>query len=426
VFPGASRRTAKTPRRRWEGIPQRLPRLAVFLLLPLLVAGCDSPERSKGEPVPQPGSASFGEDRVEPGTVGGPDREGDGSLLDARHLPATSGLDSTLLASAVERAGGQSRLHNMMVARHGEVILERHFRGPPPHQPANVKSVSKTLLSAVVGYALAEGVLEDLDTPVSHYFPDYLPPEEEAEVQGGGDSDRVGTTSPGAEDDLRRQITLAHLLSMSSGLESTSIRNYGRWVSSPNWVRAALTRPMNFPPGTRMVYSTGNSHLLSAVLTRASDRTTHALARAALSESVGIQLPPWPRDPQGIYFGGNDMLISPRDLLRFGELYRQGGTLDGREALPREWVTESWRVRIHSPRDGNGYGLGWWARNSGPHEVRFAWGYGGQFLFIVPSLELTVVFTSDPWASREGNHLRVLHDLLDDYLVPAAERGAQG
>jgi CubicO group peptidase (beta-lactamase class C family) len=361
------------------------------------------------------------------GPGGGMDREGFGSILDARHLPATSGLDSTLLASAVERAGGQSRLHNMVVARHGEVILERHFRGPQPHQPANVKSVSKTLLSAVVGYALAEGVLEDLETPVSHYFPDYLP------VAGGGrgrsrrrEFGRGRRHLLWGEEDLRRQITLAHLLSMSSGLESTSIRNYGRWVSSPNWVRAALTRPMNFPPGTRMVYSTGNSHLLSAVLTRASGRTTHALARSALSEPVGIQLPPWPRDPQGIYFGGNDMLISPRDLLRFGELYRQGGTLDGREVLPREWVEESWRVRIHSPRDGNGYGLGWWARNSGRHEVRFAWGYGGQFLFIVPALELTVVFTSDPWASREGNHLRVLHDLLDDYLVPAAERGAQG
>ncbi len=428
MFQGAAGLREKTPRRRWRGTRRLRPPFAAFLLLlPVLVVGCDPPERSKGEPVPRPAPPSHPVERLELGMGGGADREEPGSILDGRHLPASSGLDSILLASAVERASGQSRLHNMVVARHGEVILERHFRGPQPHQPANVKSVSKTLLSAVVGYALAEGVLEDLETPVSHYFPDYLPSMgEEADSQAGGNSDRGGATSSGGEADLRQQITLAHLLSMSSGLESTSIRNYGRWVSSPNWVRAALTRPMNFPPGTRMVYSTGNSHLLSAVLTRASGRTTHALARSALSEPVGIQLPPWPRDPQGIYFGGNDMLISPRDLLRFGELYRQGGTLDGREVLPREWVEESWRVRIHSPRDGNGYGLGWWARNSGRHEVRFAWGYGGQFLFIVPALELTVVFTSDPWASREGNHLRVLHDLLDDYLVPAAERGAQG
>jgi CubicO group peptidase (beta-lactamase class C family) len=331
------------------------------------------------------------------------------------------GLDSALLAAAVERASSQSRLHNMIVARHGRVELEHHFRGPPPDRPANVKSVSKSLLSAVVGAALAQGILEDLEAPVAPFFPDHLPPGE-AGGDGGMDTygDGAGTAAPR---DPRREITLAHLLSMSSGLESTSIRNYGRWVSSSDWVRYALTRPVLFEPGSRMLYSTGNSHVLSAVLTRASGRTTHALATAYLAEPLGIRLPPWPRDPQGIFFGGNDMLISPRDLLRFGELYRQGGTMDEREVLPREWVEESWRVRVHSARDGNGYGLGWWARHAGPHEVRFAWGYGGQFLFVIPALEMTVVFTSDPWASREGGHLRVLHALVDDLLVPAAERG---
>lgn len=432
VFPGIAGQVERRSKGAMHGIGRLRSPLAISLLLfPLLAVGCDPSKPGTGGPIDRPDSPLLAESGGGgPGTGGTADSEGPVSLLDVRHLPASMGLDSTLLVAAMERAGGQSRLHNMVVARHGEAVLERHFRGPPPHQPANVKSVSKTILSAVVGYALTEGLLDDLDTQVVRYFPDYLPVDDQAVDDQGSESDTWDLSdggrarSSGGEGDLRRQITLAHLLSMSSGLESTSIRNYGRWVSSPNWVRAALTRPMNFQPGTRMVYSTGNSHILSAVLTRTSGRTTHALARTALSEPAGIQLPPWPRDPQGIFFGGNDMLISPRDLLRFGELYRQGGTLDGREVLPRKWVEESWRIQIHSPRDGNGYGLGWWARQSGRHEVRFAWGYGGQFLFIVPALELTVVFTSDPWASREGNHLRVLHDLLDDYLVPAAEKGA--
>ncbi len=378
-----------------------IPLAAVAVLASL--AGCEAVEQGKGAAVL----------REEPGVGGSagagiPTSAAPVPLLEFRHHPASRGLDPELVERALERAAGQGRLHNLLVARHGEILVERHFRGPPPHQPANVKSVSKTLLSAVVGYALAEGILENLDAPVADYFPEIIP------ARGG---------EAGDAPDPRHAITLTHLLTMSSGLESTSIRNYGRWVSSSDWVRAALTRPVHFEPGARMVYSTGNSHILSAVLTRASGRSTHALATSGLGDPAGIRLPPWPRDPQGIFFGGNDMLISPRDLVRFGEIYRQGGTLEGREILPREWVEDSWQVRIHSPRDGNGYGLGWWAREAGGHQVRFAWGYGGQFLFVIPALELTVVFTSDPWASREGSHLRVLHDLVDDFLVPAAERG---
>jgi CubicO group peptidase (beta-lactamase class C family) len=377
----------------------------IALLLILGLAGCQEVawERGKGD-LEAAELQSSGLDQA-----GTSQAQGNGApwlpLLDRRNPDAGVGLDSILTGQAVERARNQSRLHTMLVARHGEVLLEEHFRGPGLNQPVNVKSVSKSLLSAVVGQAIAEGELAGVDAPIGPFFPDY--------VEGEG-----------LEDAPWAHITVADLLSMSSGLESTSFRNYGRWVTSSNWVRWALSRPMVFEPGDRMLYSTGNSHLVSAILTRTTGTSTHAFARRTLAEPLNIQLPPWPTDPQGIYFGGNDMLISPRGLLRFGELYRQGGTLDGQKVLEQSWIEDSWTIRVRSRRDGNGYGLGWWARDSNGHDIRFAWGYGGQFLFIVPELELTVVFTSDPWSPREGGHNRVLHDLLDDYLVPAAVRGS--
>lgn len=334
-------------------------------------------------------------------------------LLDRRNKSAGIGMDSLLLQEAVEVAGRQSRLHNMLVARHGEMVLEHHFRGPAPDRPANVKSVSKSLLSAVVGGAIQEGYLESVDIPMASFFP-----EQDFETGGDGDAGDRGASDP------KLAITVGHLLSMSSGLQSTSFGNYGRWVASSNWSRWVLEQPMIHEPGDRMVYSTGNSHLVSALLVRASGISTHALAQRTLGEPAGIRLPPWPTDPQGIHFGGNDMLISPRDLLRFGELYRQGGILDGERVLDRRWIEESWHPRVHSRRDGNGYGLGWWARTAGGHEVRFGWGYGGQFLFVIPELELTVVFTSDPWSPRDGGHNQVLHRIVDDLLVPAAVAGA--
>src|SRR5690606_20878602 len=106
-----------------------------------------------------------------------------------------------------------------------------------------------------------------------------------------------------------------------SGLESTSGRNYGAWVQSRNWVRDALRRPLVVPPGTRMEYSTGTSHLLSALLTRVTKKSTWAFAQETLAKPLGFSLPRWPQDPQGIYFGGNDMLLTPRQMVAFGELY---------------------------------------------------------------------------------------------------------
>lgn len=395
------------------------PLLLVLLLLALGCEGNPQEERGQGEATGAPPGAEV--------RVGHEEESAAGPLLDVRARPASMGMDSLLLAEAVQRASRQSRLHNMVVARHGEVVLERHFRGPGPAQPANVKSVSKSLLSALVGLAIRDGHLEGVDTPIGPFFPEYLSRSVQdgngSSGSGEGGGPTGGTEQPAGASDPRWDITIAHLLSMSSGLQSTSFRNYGAWVASPDWVANALGRPMIFEPGGRMVYSTGNTHIVSALLSRAVGRSTHAYAREVLAEPLGIQLPPWPTDPQGIHFGGNDMLVSPRALVRFGELYRKGGLHEDERILPREWVEESWRIRVRSRRDGNGYGLGWWARHAGEHEVRFAWGYGGQFLFVVPALELTVVFTSDPWSARERGHNQVLHGLLDDYLVPAAVRG---
>ncbi|MEJ2504251.1 MAG: serine hydrolase [Gemmatimonadota bacterium] len=217
---------------------------------------------------------------------------------------------------------------------------------------------------------------------------------------------------------------MGHLLSMQSGLERTSGRNYGGWVSSSNWVRDALRRPMVADPGGRMLYSTGNYHLLSAILTRVTGESTHAYARSRLGDPSGIAIPGWMADPQGIYFGGNEMRLTPRGMLRFGELYRNRGRLEGREVVPSDWVRRSLVPRTRSPWSGEEYGYGWFLGEAGSHPMFYAWGYGGQFIFVVPDLAVTMVTTSNPAVPRGGSHLRDIHAILDRWIVPAAENGA--
>jgi CubicO group peptidase (beta-lactamase class C family) len=313
------------------------------------------------------------------------------------------GLDAERLALAVRTAQALPQLRAMIVARDGQVQFERAFRGPGLETPVNIKSASKTVLASLTGAAIARGELA-LDQPM-------------APILGG----RV----PAAADPRVRRITVEHLLAMQAGLEPTSGANYGAWVSSRDWVAYALARPFVDQPGGRMLYSTGTSHILSAVLTAATGRSTLENARAWLGEPLGVAVPAWTRDPQGIYFGGNEMALSPRALLRFGEMHRNGGRHGSSQLLPEAFVRDAWRSRGgRSPWTGYTYGLGWWIREAAGHPVYFAWGYGGQMVYVVPDLALTVVMTSDPAARGVSGHVQALHALLDQALVPAAERGA--
>jgi CubicO group peptidase (beta-lactamase class C family) len=318
--------------------------------------------------------------------------------------PPTRGLDAATMTRAVEAASRMPRLRSLVVMRDGKSLAEHRFNGGPPlDRPVNIKSASKSVMSALVGIAIERGVLRGVDQPVLSV---------------------LRADAPANPDARLRRLTVGNLLSMQAGLERTSGENYGRWVSSPNWVRFALSRPFVDEPGGAMLYSTGNTHLLSAMLTKASGRTTHELAREWLAGPLGISMPPWPRDRQGIFFGGNDMLMSPRALARFGELYRLGGVIDGKRIVSAAWIEQSWTPRTVSPWSGGRYGYGWFIADAAGHPVRFAWGYGGQMIYVVPDLALTVVMTSDSGGARDGEHVAGLHALLADRIVPAAVIGS--
>jgi CubicO group peptidase (beta-lactamase class C family) len=328
-------------------------------------------------------------------------------LLGAVAMAATSAayaaapaIDSAGLSRFVEQAGTFPRLHALIVARDGKPIVERVFRGPSLDTPVNIKSASKTVIDALVGIALDRGVINSVDQPMLPLLQARAPT---------GLSPKVSA------------ITLDHLLSMRAGLERTSGRQfYGRWVMSPNWVKFALQRPFVDEPGGAMLYSTGNTHLLSAILTDASGTTTLDLARDWLGKPLGIAIPAWMRDPQGIYFGGNELALSARALLRFGELFRNGGVTDGKRVLSENWIRASWTPRTHDRHD-DGYGYGWFITEAHGRPIYYAWGFGGQMLYVVPSLALTIVVTSDSTAPFvETDYHCALQTLVGDGFIPTA------
>jgi CubicO group peptidase (beta-lactamase class C family) len=313
---------------------------------------------------------------------------------DPRHVDFTSalrfGADHPLLSS-------------ILIADRDSVLAEGYWRGGGADRVENVKSVSKSVLAALVGIALDRGDLPPLDTPVARWFPEH--------------SDLL-------EDDPRARITLEDLLTMRSGLETTSFYNYGAWVAGSDWVRGQLRMPVEFEPGTTMRYSTGASHLVSVILERATGVRPSVYAARHLFGPIGVQGVHWDRDPQGHDFGGNNLSMTPRQMLRFGRLHLARGEYDGRRVLPTGWVERAWRPRTRSHWNGFGYGYFWWYRRIAGTPVHYAWGHGGQRIFVLPEPGLVVVTTADLGPGGRGRMTRTLDELLVRHVLGAIRRPA--
>lgn len=317
------------------------------------------------------------------------------------HPPTAHGFDSGALADAVARADDLAPpLTSLLVARGDTTVAEVYFGGMSPAQGANLKSASKSVLSALTGIAIAEGHLDGVNQTIGPFFPDLL-----------------------ADAPRKQQITIRNLLTQQTGLESTSFGNYGAWVSSPSWVADALRRPMEDRPGGEMIYSTGNTHLLGVILAKATGQSLRAFAQEELFDPLGTTIRSWQQDPQGYYFGGNNMALTPRGLLRFGQLYLNRGTFQEQRVLPADWIDRSWRTYVRSTYRDHQYGYLWFTHTFGGEAVAFAWGYGGQYVFVVPALDLVVAMTSSPSNRPPGSdgHNRRLVRLLAEHIIPAAQ-----
>ncbi|MFD1912211.1 serine hydrolase domain-containing protein [Halodurantibacterium flavum] len=334
-----------------------------------------------------------------PSTTGLPTRRGFLAMTAAAASVAGRPLfaqTATGWGGAVDMARGFDQFHALVISHRGETVLAERVRGPALDRAVNVKSVSKTIVAAVLGAALDRGVAPGVDARLGDVAPSLIPSGADARV---------------------RDITLGDLCTMQAGLERTSGSNYGSWVSSRNWVANALSRPMVAAPGSRMLYSTGSVHVLGAALSVASGESLLAMTRDWIGRPLGIEVPAWTRDPQGYYLGGNEMALTPDAMIRFAEMYRR----DGAGVLSNGWVRASLSRRTSSPFSGLDYGYGWFLGRSQGAQIALARGYGGQIIGFAPELELSFAITSDPTRpATSGGYFGDLMRLIDREIIPAA------
>lgn len=350
-----------------------------------------------------------------------------GALQD-RPLPAATatevGLDAGLVRQADSIADRElPALLSLLVVRRGKLALERYYHGATAATAINVKSVTKSIQSATVGVAREAGLIPNLDEPVAAILPELF-------------ARPVPTYQSFAAairqmDAARRQVTLRHLLTMSSGYgweEAGLILN--AFLANPHPAQFVADLPMMAPPGSAFNYSTGATHLLSAAFAKKTGTNPRTFAETRLFEPAGIQLLGWDADPQGINFGGSEILLTSLGMARFGLLYLGGGTIDGRRIIPAEWIEQSWakRIEVKTPLYSNmipgldGYGYLWWRRSVAGVAWYCALGYGGQFVLVAPALDMVVAGGSSLDGRNPGmqKQFEGIFRLVDRYLQPAA------
>ncbi len=295
--------------------------------------------------------------------------------------PEEQGMDSEKIVRLIDWIReNRMDVHGFLVVRNGYLVAEANFF---PHQKGYkhvLHSCTKSVTSALIGIARGEGLIGSIDDPVLGYFKD---------------------RKVDASDPRKRALTIRHLLTMSAGVDWTENGSYGgpedstmMMFGSPDAVQYILDRPMRADPGKEFYYCTGASHLLSAIIQGASGETELEYAREKLFAPMGITDVVWQSDRNGVTTGGSGLYLAQEDLAKFGYLYLKKGKWKDRQIVPREWVEESTVKKMDTPRGlaGRfGYGYQWWMNGFGGYSAR---GLGGQYLFVLPELNLVAVFTS--------------------------------
>jgi CubicO group peptidase (beta-lactamase class C family) len=340
--------------------------------------------------------------------------------------PKVQGMDPDVLAAIQGTVAGlHPEVRSVLVVRHGYLVYERYWQGVTARDGDNSYSVTKSVVSALVGIALGEAKLKGLDQTVAELLAAHLPKDADPRLA---------------------QVTLEQLLTMTSGLAGDDpslggdARVSARQEASRDWVGHILGRRLATNPGTSFAYSNATSHLLSAVVADATGQSPLAFARARLFGPLGIasakapepvvvahpsqaavktyeQAPvAWPTDPQRYHMGYSGLKLPSRDLAKFGYLYLNGGRWDTTQVIPAGYVAASTRPHSTPPPDGPGesYGYQWWVTSQAGHPSFRAVGYGGQLIEVVPDLDLVVVITSD--ANQNRNDAR---ELVGQAIIPA-------
>jgi CubicO group peptidase (beta-lactamase class C family) len=315
-------------------------------------------------------------------------------------------------------------LHSVLVARRGRLVLEEYFHGYDRETPHDIRSAGKTFASVLLGALMHEGADIGPDTRIAA---------------------ALSSRAPFANADPRKQdIALSHLLTHTSGLacndnDEASPGSEGamqQQSEQSDWHRFALDLPMAHEPGRRYAYCTAGVNLVGAALREASDESVLELIDRLIARPLGFGRYHWNLAPNGEAYLGGGAHVRPRDMLKLGQLYLNGGTWNGRRIVSRDWVASSTAVQAQideastgmdeqtfanvALRGADGYAWHRYGVHAGGRRIETyeANGNGGQFVIVVPEYDLVVAITGGNYG-QGGIWNRWRDEIVGAHIVAA-------
>jgi CubicO group peptidase (beta-lactamase class C family) len=312
-----------------------------------------------------------------------------------RSSPESRGIRSASIHEFIDAADRDIRdLHSVMLLRHGHVVAEGWWDPCGPAEPHMLFSLSKSFTSTAIGLLVTEGKLA-VDDLVLSFFPEEAPATPEANA---------------------RAMRVRHLLSMTAGHDTDPTEAVFRQTTT-DWVRAFFAQPVPDEPGSRFVYNTAATYMLSAIVQKLTGARMLDYLRPRLFEPLGIANPVWDTSPQGIDVGGSGLHITTEDIARFGQLYLQHGLLQGKQLIPASWITEATVRQVDNGPSPNidwvqGYGYQFWRCQHGAYRGDGAF---GQFCVVMPDKDAVLAITAGV------SNMQAVLDLVWKHLLPALE-----
>jgi len=322
---------------------------------------------------------------------------------------ASEGINPERVAwlSGAIKAGQFGQIHSVLIARNNKLVFEEYYGEYNAGKVHALASVTKSIVSLLVGIAKDRGYIENIDEPIEPFFPEY------AEVF--------------AADTLKRSITIRNLLTMSSGLQwdewsypyNSSLNSHYQMERSLNWVSYTLRLPLTTTPGTSFTYNSGNSILLGGIIKSTCETQADLWAEQVLFTPLGISTYQWYPHNNGMPHTGGGLHLRPRDLAKIGYVVLNEGKWGDRQIVSEDWLRQSAEVAMNVWPDVN-YGFQWWLRplpdmlesNPAQNDIMHGWGYAGQFLFVIQKLNMVVVCNSWNLGGQENAPVYFLYDFI--------------